>query len=134
MNQKLIPKRLHNAAFIFNWRVQYDLQREGLVWCVCCLRPRLVRGDYYSDWGSEMSKETGGQAFPQQKWEYDGQNNVLQYQEDGLTIRDYFAAKALQGMITTSGAPALSGFDGFEEIMAKAAYKVADEMLKARNS
>ena len=29
-----------------------------------------------------MSKETGGQAFPRQQWEYDGQNNVLQYQEE----------------------------------------------------
>jgi len=26
---------------------------------------------------SKETKETGGQAFPRQQWEYDGQNNVL---------------------------------------------------------
>ncbi|TXE64814.1 hypothetical protein [Serratia nematodiphila] len=81
-----------------------------------------------------MSKETGGQAFPRQQWEYDGQNNVLQYQEEGMTLRDYFAAKAMQGAFS-SGATATIGTDHKEEMfgMAKAFYSMADAMLKARN-
>ncbi|HHS9967651.1 TPA: hypothetical protein ACTW6G_002929 [Raoultella ornithinolytica] len=73
-----------------------------------------------------MSKETGGQAFPRQQWEYDGQNNVLQYQDEGMTLRDYFAAKAMQGR--------LSNPDWLcsDERTAIDAYRVADAMLKAR--
>lgn len=72
-----------------------------------------------------MGKETGGQAFPRQQWEYDGQNNVLQYQEEGLTLRDYFAAKAMQAMITAHEPQgAIPGW----------AYEMADEMLRAREA
>lgn len=71
-----------------------------------------------------MSKETGGQAFPRQQWEYDGHNNVLQYQEDGMTLRDYLAAKAMQGMLA-NGIP--SG-----EIPVYA-YEIADAMLATRS-
>ena len=74
----------------------------------------------------EMSKETGGPAFPMPASEWNGADS-------GMTLRDHFAGLALQGMITTSGAPALNGFDGFEGYMAKAAYKLADEMLKYRS-
>lgn len=73
-----------------------------------------------------MSKETGGQAFPRQQWEYDGHNNVLQYQEDGMTLRDYFAAKAMQGVLVEAGCYSAYG-------AAKEAYEMADAMLKARN-
>lgn len=78
-----------------------------------------------------MSRETGGQAFPRQQWEYDGQNNVLQYQEEGMTLLDYFAAKAMQGILSNPGQ-----LDNVNEDAAKwvsrDAYKVADAMLKAR--
>lgn len=78
-----------------------------------------------------MSKETGGQAFPRQQWEYDGQNNVLQYQEEGMTLRDYFAAKAMQTMISN---PSIidNDSDGAVNYAASASYKFADAMLKAR--
>lgn len=73
-----------------------------------------------------MSKETGGQAFPRQQWEYDGQNNVLQYQEDGMTLRDYFAAKVMQEMVSI--------FQGHDLSSAcEHAYLWADAMLEARN-
>ncbi|MFP1767296.1 hypothetical protein ACLECR_14445 [Lonsdalea quercina] len=73
-----------------------------------------------------MSKETGGQAFPRQQWEYDGHNNVLQYQEDGMTLRDYFAAKAMQVMVSI--------YRGNNPSSAcEQAYVWADAMLKARN-
>ena len=44
----------------------------------------------------------------------------------GMTLRDYFAAKAMQGLISTEGA-------GSAERYAEIAYKLADAMLKARD-
>lgn len=80
-----------------------------------------------------MEKDTGGQAFPKQQWEYDGHDNVLPYQEDGMTMRDYFAAKAMHGYISTAAAPCIvGGLDGAEDELAKGAYKMADAMLRAR--
>jgi len=81
-----------------------------------------------------MSKETGGQAFPKQQWEYDGQNNVLQYQEEGMTLRDYFAAKALPDLIAGYSRNQGSGpyLDASPDEIAYWAYRYADAMLKAR--
>lgn len=43
----------------------------------------------------------------------------------GMTLRDYFAAKAMQGIL----------FEGLEpEETAKHAYRMADAMLKARGT
>ena len=75
-----------------------------------------------------MSRNTGGQAFPRQQWEYDGQNNVLQYQEEGMTLRDYFAAKAMQGRLANPD------WLASDERTAADAYQIADEMLKARGA
>ncbi|MEB6539633.1 hypothetical protein MXM81_11095 [Serratia plymuthica] len=72
-----------------------------------------------------MVKVTGGQAFPRQQWEYDGQNNVLQYQEAGMTLRDYFAGKAMQSI-------PLSLDKNEQQLIANAAYRMADAMLEAR--
>ena len=50
----------------------------------------------------------------------------------GITLRDYFAAMAMQGQL--AGDP---GWDLYKEdhvaIMAKTAYRMADAMLEARN-
>lgn len=47
----------------------------------------------------------------------------------GISIRDYFASRAMQGMLA-----ACTGWsDAYQERMAKASYKMADEMLKARD-
>jgi hypothetical protein len=43
---------------------------------------------------------------------------------NGMTLRDYFAAKAMQGKLSAGGT-------GFEDI-ANRAYKYADAMLRAR--
>ena len=42
-----------------------------------------------------MSNKDEVYAFPTQSWEYDGQNNILQYQEPGMSLRDYFAVHAM---------------------------------------
>lgn len=73
-------------------------------------------------------KETGGPAFP-----LDVNKEQLGFWNEGMTLRDYFAAKAMQG--------ALSGYMANQEMsawssdqMAKYAYEVADEMIEARKS
>lgn len=65
-------------------------------------------------------KDTGGTAFPAQVWD---ENSLLQHTE-GMTLRDYFAAKAMQGFVA-------NGSTNVQEI-AQASYIVADAMLKAR--
>lgn len=48
---------------------------------------------------------------------------------DGMTLRDYFAAKAMQGMLS-----ACTGWsESDQERLAKCSYKMADEMMKARD-
>ena len=46
--------------------------------------------------------------------------------EHGMTLRDYFAAKAMQGLLS-DGVGSLS-----DEELADWAYKLADAMMKAR--
>jgi hypothetical protein len=48
----------------------------------------------------------------------------------GLTIRDYFAAKAMQGLIATSDSR--PGELGHEDWISRSAYAIADEMMKTR--
>ena len=66
-----------------------------------------------------MSDNTGGPAFPQPT------DSTLSWQ--GMTLRDYFAAKAMQGLLANpNGIPAY-----YNNIM-EASFEVADAMLKAR--
>jgi hypothetical protein len=46
---------------------------------------------------------------------------------DGMTLRDYFAAKAMQGLLASEVNAEINTF-------AKKAYEMADEMMKARGS
>ena len=72
-----------------------------------------------------MSKEDGGPAFPYSALSPEG---VEVYKDsDGMTLRDYFAAKAMQGFMSRSLIP---GFD--EEMIALKAYEIADAMLAER--
>ena len=47
--------------------------------------------------------------------------------QNGMTLRDYFAAKAMQGMLSEN-----SGIRYPTDELAKFAYAVADAMIKAR--
>jgi hypothetical protein len=70
-----------------------------------------------------MNKETGGPAFP---INVDSQIVCL-----GITARDYFAAKAMQGAISGSASRA----DKFLYAeCAGLAYEMADAMLRAREA
>ena len=48
---------------------------------------------------------------------------------NGMTLRDYFAAKAMQGMLSEN-----SGIRYPNEELAQFAYAVADAMMKAREA
>ncbi len=71
-----------------------------------------------------MSKETGGPAFPS---EGVVTNDGIFY--DGMTLRDYFAAKAMQGAI--AGCAAKGEVIMYSDLSGLA-YEVADAMIKAR--
>ena len=49
--------------------------------------------------------------------------------EQGMTLRDYFAAKAMQGILTATLTPSTIWS---QDEAAETAYNVADAMLKAR--
>jgi hypothetical protein len=66
-----------------------------------------------------MSADTGGPAFPTA--------TLAQKTEGGMTLRDYFAAKAMEGFISRGG-----NYDA--EFDADRAYVFADAMLKAREA
>ena len=66
-----------------------------------------------------MTTSNGGPAFP----------TGTGYQ--GMTLRDYFAAKALQGLLADPNAFEDTGL-GIENEYAEQAYVYADAMLKAR--
>lgn len=63
---------------------------------------------------------TGGSAFPTA--------TLAQKTEGGMTLRDYFAAKAMGAMILGTS----MWRDGEDEDLAKCAYEVADAMLEVR--
>ena len=74
------------------------------------------------------SKDTGGQAFPCFERGSAGAG-PLDLTDPGMTLRDYFAAKAMQGLLAQSCGTAM-GSDPING--AQYAYAMADAMLKAR--
>lgn len=97
------------------------------------------------------AKKDGGPAFPVSTASkgqddcgpYGHQDSNTTWQFPGLTVRDYFAAKALVGLIAEpqwrEGGYSLVYVLGSQtkddaENYATAAYKLADAMLKARES
>ncbi len=86
------------------------------------------------------TKDTGGQAFPiKVASEPKTAPNGLMYRDEvahpGMTLRDYFAAKALEsGLASNWRDNDFKPRNGFSIIQntAFAAYEFADAMLKAR--
>jgi len=63
--------------------------------------------------------KTGGPAFPKTPFIEIGTP------QNGMTLRDYFAAKAMQALMTRYA---------YDEKLPNRAYKYADAMLKAREA
>jgi hypothetical protein len=72
-----------------------------------------------------MSANTGGPAFPTKQYN----RNIMAFEEvGGMTLRDYFAAKAMVSILSQKDA-----HDGREwGSTAWMSYQIADAMLKAR--
>ena len=65
--------------------------------------------------------DTGGPAFPTLA------DNGHAMNQDGMTLRDYFAAKAMQSLLLA----AKTSWD--VDLLSRGAYQIADDMLKERS-
>ena len=97
-----------------------------------------------------MSKNDGGSAFPGERighYEYSrvetgigtcqvGSGKPVMVQEAGMSLRDYFAAHAMSALLSELYVQSIRHKMLFEvsifDIASKAAYEVADAMLKER--
>jgi len=70
-----------------------------------------------------MDKKDGGQAFPH--------GDPTNGGDIGMTLRDYFAAKAMAGFCADSSVEWKHGRE-IETTLAKLAYDVADAMIQVR--
>ena len=67
-------------------------------------------------------------AFPTPSgWDHEGKWVQDNCSSNGMTLRDYFAAKVLNGLLSDPECDS-----GTAELLAKMSYQVADAMLKAR--
>ena len=71
---------------------------------------------------------TGGSAFPHTR--YYSKEHPIGF-EIGMTLRDYFAAKAINAILNAN---MVNRFDMKWETIAREAYWCADAMMKAREA
>jgi hypothetical protein len=76
---------------------------------------------------------TGGPAFPHTV-EYKGADCGGVVPHGGMTLRDYFAAQALQGAISHGLFNSQKTEKSYAEYLAAISYVYADAMLKAREA
>ena len=71
-------------------------------------------------------------AFPRLKYLSDDVNGNYDavYEDEGMDLRDYFAAKAMQFLINKEVSNSLTS--DRRKIIAKRSYKMADTMMEAR--
>jgi hypothetical protein len=74
-----------------------------------------------------MNTNTGGPAFPFEYFDEQLQRARVMH---GMTLRDYFAAKAMQGLL--AGLTSTTVWS--QDEAAETAYNVADSMLRAREA
>lgn len=74
-----------------------------------------------------MTKNTGGAAFPE-IYEYFEYGNLRLEHMPGMTLRDYFAAKAMQGLCAAEG----EGEERASHRLSDRAFTIANAMLKER--
>ena len=73
------------------------------------------------------NKDTGGPAFPVHPDMAAQLGCVPSSSDAGMTLRDYFAAKTLQGLLA-------SGLEQSRYEFSRKSYEMADEMLRAREA
>lgn len=72
----------------------------------------------------------GGPAFPRAGAEHSLGGN---FEQDGMTLRDWFAGQAITGM-TSQSERKVNDVKSYAKIFAKDAYTFADAMIAARNN
>ena len=79
-------------------------------------------------WKEQMKllKSGGGPAFPFQRTSLDGESQVSC---SGMSLRDYFAAKAMHGLMASLKRDGIA-YD--PAVVSDESYKLADAMLRAR--
>lgn len=84
-----------------------------------------------------MSDKTGGPAFPIES--FTQPNGEFAWGSDGLTLRDYFAAKAMQAALSNQlllnriGEQVSNDLELGHMYLAEGAYRLADAMLRERD-
>ena len=76
------------------------------------------------------TKNTGGAAFPIPK-----DRDISDSHKNGMTLRDYFAAKALEGLISKMAFELHADHEKAKEVhkcLAQSAYSYADAMIAER--
>jgi hypothetical protein len=80
-----------------------------------------------------MSDKTGGPAFPGNEVktmncvDHGGSPYVMEYMEEGMTLRDYFSISILSAMIASGK------YDGHKLYLARAAMDQADALITVLN-
>jgi hypothetical protein len=76
------------------------------------------------------TNETGGPAFPSKKRVQRAGYETSEFEPfGGMTLRDYFAAKAMAAQLLH---PLVQSGEGTRSDVAMASYQMADSMLEAR--
>jgi hypothetical protein len=88
------------------------------------------------------TKDLGGPAFPVHPEMASALGCMNSMTDCGMTLRDYFAAKAMQSLVNQShedlcewlGEDPSEGYEGNTiNVLVTVSYEMADAMLKARN-
>lgn len=78
---------------------------------------------------------TGGPAFPTKKRVLRDGYAIPDFEPThGMTLRDYYAGKAMEALIAKSSGQDSTGGKNGVPLIAKYAYEYADAMLKARGT
>jgi hypothetical protein len=77
------------------------------------------------------ANDDGGMAFPSPEMEVDGRTYEACF---GMTLRDYFAAKAMQSLVIHYSVTLDVAVSAKHDEIAGNSYMLADAMLKARES
>jgi hypothetical protein len=81
-----------------------------------------------------MTTEKGGPAFPSKKRIQRAGYATQEFEPvDGMTLRDYFASKAMEGIFASNTEHDHEDAVIFD-VVAEAAYRMADAMLEARKA
>jgi hypothetical protein len=79
--------------------------------------------------GLEMTETRKPSAFPH----HNDANKEYNFSDEGMTLRDYFAAAALSRIMTTNAPTIAIHNEGLENYLAKKSYVMADAMMAYRS-